>query len=228
MWSASGKGRHANSVLGLQRLPGGLRCLASTEAAVAATPVSKRQDRRRVHARTPWPPTDYADAEPTARRSSSTTTRCRARVLELAKSHVILIYRGAGVAVDWVDREDPRLDDQAFLKSIVTVSLYSEEMDDRSDVRDAVVGKAPPGGRTVKVLYRQLEESGAGDPEAAFLLGNVIAHEIGHLLLPGGAHARYGLMAPEMSIPIATSRPLFFTPAERRLLRSALTSAADD
>jgi hypothetical protein len=158
---------------------------------------------------------DYAGAEPA--------------VLELAKSHVILIYRGAGVAVDWVDREDPRLDDQAFLKSIVTVSLYSEEMDDRSDVRDAVVGKAPPGGRTVKVLYHRLEEIWSGrTPEAAFLLGNVIAHEIGHLLLPGGAHARYGLMAPEMSIPIATSRPLFFTPAERKLLRSALTSAADD
>ena len=91
---------------------------------------------------------DYAGAEPA--------------VLELAKSHVILIYRGAGVAVDWVDREDPRLDDQAFLKSIVTVSLYSEEMDDRSDVRDAVVGKAPPGGRTVKVLYHRLEEIWSG------------------------------------------------------------------
>ena len=108
---------------------------------------------------------DYAGAEPA--------------VLELAKSHVILIYRGAGVAVDWVDREDPRLDDQAFLKSIVTGSLYSEEMDDRSDVRDAVVGKAPPGGRTVKVLYHRLEEIRSGrTPEAAFLLGNVIAHEI--------------------------------------------------
>ena len=108
-----------------------------------------------------------------------------------------------------MDREDPPLDDEALLKSIVTVSLYSEEMDDCSDVRDAVVGKAPPGGRTVKVLYDRLEEIWSGcTPEAAFLCGNVIAHEIGHLLLPGGAHARDGLMAPEISIPIATSRSL--------------------
>jgi len=150
-------------------------------------------------------------------------------VLELAKSHVTLIYGAAGVIVDWIDREDPRLDDQLFLKSLVTVSLYSEEMGNQSDGRDAVVGKAPRGGRTVKVLYHRLEEIWSGRiPEAAFLLGNVIAHEIGHLVLPGGAHARVGLMAPEMSIPIATSRPLFFTPAERKLLRSALTSAADD
>jgi hypothetical protein len=158
---------------------------------------------------------DYAGAEPA--------------VLELAKSHVILIYRAAGVAVDWVDREDPRLDDQAFLKSIVTVTLYSEEMVDRSGDPDAVVGKAPPGGRMAKVLYHRLEDIWTGRiPEAAFLLGNVIAHEVGHLVLPGGAHARFGLMAPEMSLPIATSRPLFFTPAERKLLRTALSSAADD
>jgi hypothetical protein len=148
-------------------------------------------------------------------------------VLDLAKSHVIMIYRAAGVAVDWVDREDPRLDDQAFLKSIVTVSLISEAMDNGSDERESVVGKAPPGGRTVKVLYHRLEEIWSGrTPEAAFLLGNVIAHEIGHLVLPGGAHARFGLMAPEMTLSIATSRLLFFTPAERKLLREALS--ADD
>jgi hypothetical protein len=158
---------------------------------------------------------DYAGAKP--------------EVLELAKLHVILIYRVAGVAVDWIDRDDPRLDDQAFLKTIVTVSLSSEDMENRSDVRESVVGKAPPGGRTVKILYHRLEEIWSGrTSEAAFLLGNVIAHEIGHLVLPGGAHARFGLMAPEMTLSIATSRPLFFTPAERKLLRSALTSAADD
>src|SRR5262245_35079178 len=53
-------------------------------------------------------------------------------VLELTKSHVTYIYRVAGVEVDWIDRDDPRVRDDEFMKSIVTVSLYSEEMANRS------------------------------------------------------------------------------------------------
>ena len=42
-------------------------------------------------------------------------------VLESAKSTVTFIYRVAGVEVDWIDRNDPRLPDDDFMKSIVTV-----------------------------------------------------------------------------------------------------------
>src|SRR5262245_33784966 len=52
-------------------------------------------------------------------------------VLEDAKSHVSFIYRVAGVELVWIDRDDPRLRDPELLKSIVTVSLYSEEMTNR-------------------------------------------------------------------------------------------------
>ena len=159
---------------------------------------------------------DYAGASP--------------ELLDLAKSHVTFIYEAAGVDLDWVDRDDPRLSDEDFLKAIVTVSLYSDEMADRATSQDDVVGKAPPGGRTAKILYQRLARLWTGrTAEASFLLANVIAHEIGHLVLPAGGHARWGLMAAEMSLPLATRRPLFFTPAQSRSIRNALLAlAADD
>ena len=89
------------------------------------------------------------------------------------------------------------------------------------------MGKAPPGGRTVKVLYHRLDDLRGGHAaEAAFLLGNVIAHEIGHLVLPLATHSPVGLMVEEMSIPVATTRPLFFTLEQSRMIRSTLAAAA--
>jgi hypothetical protein len=147
-------------------------------------------------------------------------------VLKRAKSHVTFIYRVAGVGIDWIDRDDPRLRDDELLKSFVTVTLYSAEMASRFPRRDSAVGRAAAGGRTVTVLYHRLEDVWGGrSGQAAFLLGNVIAHEIGHLVLPSGTHSPIGLMVPEMNISMATSRPLFFTPEQGRIIRSTLASA---
>jgi hypothetical protein len=149
-------------------------------------------------------------------------------VLDRAKSHVTFIYQVAGIDIDWFDRDDPRLLDPEILKSLVTVTLYSAEMANRSPDRESVVGKAPPGGRTVKVLYERLEDIWGGRlGKAALLLGNVIAHEIGHLVLPRGTHSPVGLMVEQMNITVATTRLLFFTPEQMKMIRSTLSTATD-
>ena|SRR5215471_6401256 len=152
---------------------------------------------------------DYAGAQPD--------------VLARAKSHVTVIYSVAGVEVEWIDRDDPRLAERDFLNSVVTVSLYSDEMANRAADPEAVVGKAAPGGRTAKVMYDRIAGIGRGrSADSSFLLGNVIAHEIGHLVLPGRAHSPVGLMVPQMTISVAISRPLFFTLQQSKIIRSAL------
>ena len=57
-------------------------------------------------------------------------------VLARAQSHVTFIYRVAGVDILWIERDDPRLQDAEFLKSMVTVTLYSEEMENRPPIRN--------------------------------------------------------------------------------------------
>jgi hypothetical protein len=113
-----------------------------------------------------------------------------------------------------------------LLTSIVTVTLYSAEMANRFADQDTVLGKAAPGGRIVKVLYDRLEDiRGGRSAESAFLLGNVIAREIGHLVLPAGTHSNVGLMVPEMNISVAARRPLLFTWEQSEILRRALALA---
>jgi hypothetical protein len=146
-------------------------------------------------------------------------------VLEYAKQNVTFIYRVAGVEIEWIDRDDPRLRDDEFMKSIFTVTLYSAEMTNRAGDRDSVVGRAAAGGRNVRVLYPRLEDiRGGRSAQTALLLGNVIAHEIGHLVLPSGTHSHIGVMVPAMNIALATSRPLFFTPEQSQMIRSGLTA----
>jgi hypothetical protein len=54
------------------------------------------------------------------------------------------------------------------------------------------------GGKSVVVYYWRVEFMVEYAPEdSAELLGAVIAHEIGHALLPGQPHSKAGIMRPE-------------------------------
>ena len=64
---------------------------------------------------------------------------------------------------------------------------------------------------------------------ASQLLGHVMAHEMGHLLLPYGAHAVAGLMRPEWDraqVRAAAEGLLTFTPDQAALIRERLQASA--
>src|SRR5687767_11275528 len=64
---------------------------------------------------------------------------------------------------------------------------------------------------------------------ASQLLGHVMAHEMGHLLLPYGAHALAGLMRPEWDrsqVKSAAAGLLTFTPDQAALIRNRLRASA--
>jgi hypothetical protein len=63
------------------------------------------------------------------------------------------------------------------------------------------------------------------------LLGHVIAHELGHLLLPDNVHSQTGLMRDgwdELQLIRATTRNLTFTPEESALIRLTVGKMAAD
>src|SRR5262249_14392007 len=54
------------------------------------------------------------------------------------------------------------------------------------------------GGKSAVVYYRRVGFMvGFAPEESAPLLGAVVAHEIGHALLPGRRHSKEGIMRPE-------------------------------
>lgn len=118
-------------------------------------------------------------------------------VLGLAQAAAEGLYRRAGVRIRWVGGQ-PQDGHAAFT---VVISAAATSPVARSVTPD-VLGMAMPGdGRTRGTLARVF-----GDRVAAFataqglhlgsLLGCVIAHELGHLLLPLNAHASVGIMQP--------------------------------
>ena len=126
-----------------------------------------------------------------------------------ASDIVTRIYAQAGIRVEWlaVLRQDTRrtrtgADPQARDARVAqfTIIIMKREMAERGRIPADVLGYAavPPGGgmgRIAYVIYDRIRQIAATGPAREIeLLGFVIAHETGHLLLGRGSGTQTGLM----------------------------------
>lgn len=141
----------------------------------------------------------------------------------------------AGVESRWLecplggasmDPESPRGPADFFLW------VVSKVMRERRSERDAL-GFALPcpqgrGGCLAYIFYPRIQTLAAvDDASLSDVLGHVMAHEIGHLLL-GPGHSPAGIMQAEWTrrdLESAARNELSFTPQEMELLRAAVYSA---
>jgi hypothetical protein len=124
-------------------------------------------------------------------------------ILDAASARVAMVYQFIGVRTVWVDgevspaqRQDGRLH--------FTVLLLSREMAERKisaeGLKDGVLGQAhAPSGRASIFCDRIATMPG---PPTYFAnpLGDVIAHEVGHLVLGVNSHTRSGIMRPNTDV----------------------------
>ena len=148
--------------------------------------------------------------------------RPRQDILVRAQAEVTRIYAAAGVRLVWTDpsRTLPYL----------TIMIDSEQHFGTPRGAADAMGAAPAAdegnGRLAYAFYNHIEASSQHyGTDVAKVLGSVIAHEIGHLLLGRRAHAIAGIMkatwkSPDM-ILIANSL-LGFTNEQTRLIRSTV------
>jgi hypothetical protein len=148
------------------------------------------------------------------------------RVLREAEWVVDRIYAAAGIRIVWVDGGAEAEPLSASLRHL-RVLLLSEEMTDSlartEKVAENVMGQAEhPVGRAY-VLYPRLEDIATRKwVYVTDLLGKVMAHEIGHLLLTTG-HSSAGIMRPGLQLrPVSQEH---FTAKEALALRRRLSSA---
>ncbi len=143
-----------------------------------------------------------------------------AEIREHAKAHVTRIYDAIGVEIVWLQLRDVRPTDTPLLRSMVTLHLLSRDMADRMQGATSVMGMATPGARIVKVLYERVDQmSNRRNQPTGFLLGHVIAHEIGHLFLPPNPHVLSGIMQEDLDMRLVASASLWFTPGQGRAIR---------
>ena len=160
-------------------------------------------------------------------------------VLAQAKEHVQHIYRDSGIQIEWLEGDEAQ---QPFYgrKSLnLTIVLVSESvartMGQENKATGFAIGTDGRGARRAYVFaerverhamsvhhQRSMEQKGA----EGLILGHVIAHEAGHLMLPHDSHSSlWGIMRAQMgmgSIDQAIRGSLLFSPEQSKLMRSTL------
>jgi hypothetical protein len=136
-------------------------------------------------------------------------------VLEASQHEVDRIFARAGFAVIWTD-DAPRF----TVKIVPNVLGYSR-------AASPVMGVASrtTSGATAQIFFRQVEDfARVHHVDLSTMLGHVIAHEVGHLLLPADLHSRSGLMRGEWDrtqMRDAIRGALTFTDGQAQKIRAA-------
>jgi hypothetical protein len=164
------------------------------------------------------------------------------QIVSDAKSHVTRIFGSSGIDVKWegsgaldVTVVLARLDDEHVLDpgndgrtgtalsnngaGIRRAYILSERVKEQSWslIKEMVSTRAMY--ELPMLMNRKTMES--------LLLGHVIAHEVGHLLLPNGSHSAQGIMAPYMrrrDLRLAVNGQLRFQPRQGEWMRNVLRS----
>jgi hypothetical protein len=142
--------------------------------------------------------------------------RVPAHVLEQSQDEVMRIFADAGLAVRWTETA-PR-----FTVHIVAQVLGFDRA--ASPVMGVALRRA--NGSMAQVFFRQVQDfARAYHVDLGTVLACVIAHEIGHLLMPGNAHSPTGVMQADWDKALvrdATRGSLTFTEAQAARIRASL------
>jgi len=178
--------------------------------------------------------------EPSARLSIRLFVRSAISEVELtrARRSAWKIFADAGVDAQFLlcdmrERPIPARCDQAFAPGEISVQIMARDIRE-----DGALGYALPGAESSPGRYVRIFDDGVralakqhrlqhGD-----VLGHVLSHEIGHLLLGVGRHTKRGLMRADWSLTDLARmgrEGLWFSTGQARRIRAALVgvSAAD-
>ena len=140
--------------------------------------------------------------------------RVPAHVLETSQSEVARIFASAGLTVRWTEIR-PRF----TVKIVPHVLGYGRA---GSPVMGVALRRAT--GSSAQIFFKQVQDfARTYRVDVSAILGYVIAHEVGHLLLPGYGHAPTGVMRADWDNPLArdvVKGSLTFTEAQAARIRA--------
>ena len=145
----------------------------------------------------------------------TSAARVPAHVLEQSQDEVTRIFAAAGLTVRWTNIA-PR-----FIVHIVPQVLgYA-----RAGSPVMGVAHRDETSSTAQVFFKQVQDfARIHRVDSGLVLAYVIAHEIGHLLLPGHAHSPTGLMQAQWDKALvhnAATGSLTFTEAQAARIRAS-------
>ncbi len=153
------------------------------------------------------------------------------QILAEAQDEAMRVYQKAGLAISWIECKAGDMEaDLRCQDPLSTTRLSLRIVPNASRVGDGVFGVAflstEGTGAYTDVFYNSAQEL---DQEwhvgLARVLGHVMAHELGHLLLGSNAHSRQGIMCPQWhqgELRLASKGSLLFSQEQARFMRERL------
>ena len=144
-----------------------------------------------------------------------------------------LIFRKAGVEVDWADcplnNEDPSL--YPGCPELAGATQLFLRIFEKAATKVAIGGEAFVAARIANIFWNRVEEQAQGLHVAApRFLAHTVAHELGHLLLGSNSHSPVGIMIARWDAPTVTriyQDGLYFNRQQSELIRSEINKRKD-
>lgn len=162
-----------------------------------------------------------------------------AELVLAAEEEAHRIFEQAGLETVWLNCS-PKLEntqpagcyitDRTHLVLKLQRHAVSKQVRDRTDVLGIATLDEKGVGYHGYVFYDRVQELAEARKLSHRLLGDVLAHELGHLLLRSTAHSISGLMSGQWSgegLRRVSEGAMFFTPSESRVMRDRLGSGRD-
>jgi hypothetical protein len=162
--------------------------------------------------------------------------------LHAAKNSAMQVFATAGVDLIWLSSEGNRSPMTFLPNSFEGCGLPSGDIDFLAVISNESPKGWPWGGlgfstpwpvapQRVYILYDEVKKllSSIRDTDAAILIGHVVAHEMGHLLLSDKRHTPSGIMSTGWRyshIAEAAQGVLRFDPADAKRIRTELQARA--
>jgi hypothetical protein len=148
--------------------------------------------------------------------------------LEHALTQTTKVFDGIGVRVVWLSSggDSQPCDCRGVRLSVRLLSPFLVRELTKRGVKKAVLGSASTPEALAYIYTERVTALAAGRRmDERVLLGLVIAHEVGHLVLPGKGHSRTGIMTEGIDTDPLGLRQRF-TPEEGRAIRAFLKAKA--
>lgn len=121
-------------------------------------------------------------------------------VLKCAKARTNDVFARIGVRVDWIEKQDAeRMQLAATYTLVITTKEPTRPNEADRRLPSDLFGYAVPEAVRAYVFYQRIVNNVAPERDVVTLLGDVMAHELGHLMLPRG-HSAVGLMQPTINM----------------------------
>src|SRR5258706_15213385 len=123
-------------------------------------------------------------------------------VLRLAESRAADVFGGIAVQLEWIDGPIANHDGVIAPYTVVIMSRGAVEKRAAEErLADIVVGEAALLAHRAYIFYDRIAAIRVVLPcQLGSILGDVIAHELGHLMLPPNSHSATGIMRAGLEI----------------------------